>query len=223
LPAVQDPTRRRTLSDIAIQIGVEDLTPLRGLLTNDQAYVALEAIHLLAGIDTPASRDLMLEAQAHPQAPVRLALLGAAETLDKEQQITLAVQFLDDREIEVRVAAARVLSQIRDIHAVRAIEARVKDPELAAQPLVVKQAFLSAYVMLAQVKGLPLLAKMFQDGGGLLAKKEAEELAVAAAHALGTLGTPGAISALRKAATFLNMRVRDAANEALKRARTKSA
>ncbi|MCK6550405.1 hypothetical protein L6R52_31500 [Myxococcota bacterium] len=221
LPGVQDPTRRGRLGEIAARIGIDDLSPVASLLANEQSYVALEAVQILTRLGTPASEDLLSSALDHPQAPVRLALLQTIDRLPKARQLVMAMQLLDDPELEVKIKAAQILGTIRDIQAIRAIEARVKDPSLLAAPFALKQAYLGAYVALSQVKGLPLLAKFFQDGGGILAKKDAEELAIAAAHALGTLATPGAVAALKKAATFLNMRVRDAASEALRRTRVK--
>lgn len=222
LPGVQDPTRRGRLSEIAARIGIDDLAPVATLLASEQSFVALEAVQILTRLGTPAAEDLLSSALDHPQAQVRLALLQTIDRLPKARQLVMSMQLLDDPELEVRVKAVQLLGTVRDIQAIRAIEGRVKDPSLLAAPFALKQAYLGAYVALAQVKGLPLLAKFFQDGGGILAKRDAEELAIAAAQALGTLATPGAVTALKKAATFLNMRVREAASEALRRTRVKS-
>lgn len=216
IPHIHEPQRRRRLLDVAMQLGIRDLAPVRALLTNEQAFVAIEAVHLLAAIDSPLAHELLASAHAHPQAPVRAALMVVSQALPKEDRLAAAVSLLDDPELEVRIAAARALGEIRDLQAVRAIEARVKDPQFAGEPPAIKEAFLLAFVALVQVRGLPVLAKLFQDGGGLLAKREAEESAIAAARALAVLATPGAVQALRKAGTFLNKKVRDAANEALK-------
>jgi HEAT repeat protein len=223
IPSIADPARRHAVSDLAASIGIENLDAVRLLLTNEQAFVAMEAVHILARLGSFEAEELLLSAQSHPQAPVRAALLSMADGFSKEQQLLLAVQFLEDTELEVKIAACQLLTRIRDVRALRAIEAKVKAPELAAAAPPLKQALLNAYTSLAQVKALPALAKMFTDGGGLLSKKDAEELAIAAARCLGDLGTPGAIQALKKAATFLNLKVRDAAQEALRRAKTKTA
>lgn len=217
IPAVQDPTRRRALSTLVARIGVENLEPVRALLNNEQVYVAVEAIHMLAMLDTPSAQELLISAKDHAQAPVRAALLSVAARFPNALQLMLAIDLIDDPETEVKVTAARVLSTIKDIRAVRAIEMHVKKAELLEAPFPVKSALLTAYAALAQMRALPVLAKMFHDGGGLLAKKDAEDLAIAAAMALASLGTPGAVSALKKAGRFLNMRVREAAQQALRR------
>lgn len=222
MPNIADPARRRRLLDVAANIGVHDLAAVRALLTNEQAFVAVEAVYLLSTLRTPQALELLASAQSHPQAPVRLALLAHSAVMEKSHRMLVAVQLLDDAEVEVRAGAANVLGEIRDLQAVRAIENRVKDPKFLAEPLAIKESYLRAFVALVQVRGLPVLAKMFQDGGGLLAKRDAEESAVAAAHALAALGTPGAVQALKKAGAFLNKRVRDAATEALRSVRRAS-
>lgn len=219
IPSIPDPQRRRAVADAAARVGIDDLEPLRALLASEQAFVAIEGVHVLSTIDSSAARELLLTASGHPQAPVRVALLSAVDHLPKAHQLSLGLDLLADPDAEVATAAASLLGRMRDISAVRAVETRVKGPEIHAAPANVKQALLRAYVQLVQVRALPVLAKMFHDGGGLLAKKDAEDLAIAAAQALADLGTPGAIAALQKAAKFLNLRVREAANDALRRVR----
>jgi hypothetical protein len=221
LPAIQDPQRRRGISDLILRIGVADLDAVRGLLTNDQVFVAVEAVYILSQLDERA-HELLLSAQGHPQGPVRAALIANATKLPQAQQLVLAVQLLEDPDLEVKVAATELLAQLKDIRAVRAIEAKVKQEHLIGVPLPLKRAYLNCYFHLVGAKGLPTFAKMFQDGGGLLAKKDAEELAIIAAGCLGMLATPGAVTALKKAATFLNLKVREAAQEALRRTKAKA-
>jgi hypothetical protein len=216
IPHIPDASRRQLLIELAARLGITELSPVRALLTNDQAFVAVEAVNLLSTLGTPEACELLASAQLHMQAPVRIAMLHRSGVLPQPQRMLAAVQLLDDTELDVRVAAARVLGEVRDLQAVRAIETRVKDPKFSHEPLAIKEAFLIAFVQLVQVRGLPLLAKMFQDGGGLLAKKDNEETAIAAARALAVLGTPGAVQALKKAGTFLNKRVRESATEALR-------
>jgi HEAT repeat protein len=221
LPTLQDPARRRAIAELVVRIGVDHLDPVRALLTSEQAFVAVEAVHILSRLDSIEAHELLLSAQSHSQGPVRASLLAQAGKLPQAQQLVLAVQLLDDHELEVKIAAARLLGQVKDIRAVRTIEAKIKDPTLLSMPTSLKHALLDCYVQLVGAKALPTLAKMFQDGGGLLAKKDAEDLAILAAHCLGSLATPGAVTALKKAGTFLNLKVREAAQEALRRTKVK--
>ena len=92
------------------------------------------------------------------------------------------------------------------------------DPGFLATNLQTKQAFVAAFALLAQNQGVATLARFLKEGDGILAKKEQEDLAVAARQAVGFLRTPGAIAALEKYSGCLNKRVREAAREALRRA-----
>lgn len=164
-----------------------------------------------------AAVELLARALQHPDPPVRRAVLEAAEHLPKDRGLALILQLAADRDAGLSVSAAEVMGRSRDPRVMAALEARLEDPAFASAPPAVKRAFLGAYAAIAQVKAVPLLARLLQDGGGLLAKKESEELAIAAAEALFELGTSGATAALGKAAGSLNLRVRRAAGDALKR------
>lgn len=222
IPAVQEHTRRRQLSDLAVKLGIEDLEPLRAMLESEQPVVPVEAIHMLARIDKPEARVALLNIREHADPGFRIALLEAAASLSKNDQLQLATMLLEDQSLDVRCAAAKLLGNVKDIRSVRLIEGKVKGADLLTAPFPLKQALLHCYVALVQVKAIPMLTKMLQDGGGLLARRDAEELAIAASQCLGFLATPGATAALKKAGSSFNMKVRGAAEEALKRGRVKA-
>ncbi|MFO0723690.1 MAG: HEAT repeat domain-containing protein [Myxococcota bacterium] len=218
IPAVDDPNYRRAFSDLALELGIRDLKPIEPLLTDAQAYVAREAIHILSRLDTDAARLKLAEAERHPMPPVRQALATVLPALGRQLSIEVGSRLLDDPEQDVATAAARALGTSRDARAAAAIETRMNAPEFMNASLPMKQAFVAAYALIAQNQGVPTLARYLKEGDGILAKREQEDLAVAATQALGFLRTPGAIAALEKSASCLNKRVREASREALRRA-----
>src|SRR5437899_1102432 len=76
IPATNDTTRRRQLSDAALRIGITSIAPVRNLLDSSQAEVAREGIYMLAQIASEDSLHEVVAAQDHPNPSVRLALLS---------------------------------------------------------------------------------------------------------------------------------------------------
>lgn len=215
VPSFQDSIQRRIFVDLALEIGVENLEPVRALLTSDQAFVAVEAVHLLSNLGTPQAYDLLWAGRDHPLPQVRLALLEQGEKFPREKAVFLASSLLSDPDTKVATGAARLLGKLQDEKAILAIEQVVRKPELMDAPLELKQAVLTSYARLNGAKALPLLGRYLQKAEGRSATVQAEDLAIAAAQALRLVGTPGAVMALKTAAGYWNKRVREEAREVI--------
>lgn len=215
IPSIQDPVQRRGFIELAAEIGVEVLEPVRALLTSDQAFVAQEAVYLLVRLATPQAYDLLTAARDHPQAQVRLTMLELGDQLSRDQAQQLAVSMLDDPDARVAAAAARLLGKFPDDRSVLAIEQIVRRAELMEAPFELKQAVLVTYARLNGAKALPLLGRYLQKAEGRSATVQAEDLAIAAAHGLRLVGTPGAVMALKAAAGYWNKRVREEARDVI--------
>lgn len=218
IPAVDDPGHRRAFSDLALELGIRDLKAVDPLLLDPQAYVGREAVYILSRIDSDPARARLGGVERHPLAPVRQALATVLPVLGRQRALEIGSRLLDDPEQDVATAAARAMGTSRDARAATELENRINDPGFLATNFPTKQAFVAAFALLAQNQGVATLARFLKEGDGILAKKEQEDLAVAASQALGFLRTPGAIAALEKSSGCLNKRVREAAREALRRA-----
>lgn len=217
-PVTEDPEQRAVLADLVVELGVDDLAPLEALLGHPQAFVARDALYVLARLGSAHARQLLASAASHPAPPVREALMTALAGLPVDQIVRIAVPALADPAPEVAIAAARVLGNSRDPRGAAALEAHLGDATFLEMSLGVKQAFVAAYALAADERAVALLARFVKDGDGMLVKKEKEEMAIAAAQALGFLRTSAAISILEKASRSMHRRLREAAKEALRRA-----
>jgi hypothetical protein len=223
LPVVEDPARRRALTELAATIGINDLEPVRALLESEQAFVAREGVHLLSRLPAgPETGTLLALALNHPAPPVRQELLRIAPQLPHDTALELARRLLDDKEPEVVVQAAEVLGRSQEPRAGALLHVRVQRPEFAAGPLAVKVAILSAYAQLIPTKAFAVLGEMLRKGEGLLASKHAEELAIAAMFALAGIRATGVLKELEKASKSLKPRLREAAQQAMDLARQRS-
>lgn len=217
-PSVEDPRFRRALSNLALQIGFDDLTPIRSLLTDPQAFVAQEALYILAQHPSKEARALLQEAQQHPQAAVRLAFLSLSGIFTNDEMIPKAAGLLSDPDSKVVRSAANVLGAIKDDpRATEALRVAAESEALVERDAEVKDSILMNYSLLARSKALPLLAGYIKRGEGRLAKTEHEDLAVAAVKSLRMVATPGAVQALKKAYGTSNKRVKETAKEVFAR------
>jgi hypothetical protein len=215
VPSLQDPVQRRGLVDVALEIGLDSLEPVRNLIASDQAFVALEGVYLLSQIPTKEARDLLWKLKDHEQAQVRLQIVELADKLPRNDAHAVADAMLSDPDPRVAAAATRLLAKIPDERSILAIEQVVRRPELLDAPLDLKEAVLLTYARLNGAKALHLLGRYLQRAEGRSASIQAEELAIAAARALKIVGTPGAVMALKTAAGYWNKRVREEARETI--------
>lgn len=216
---LESEAHRRLLGDVVVSLGLERLDEVAALLAQPSAPAAEEAVRILSRQTAPQALALLCTAAGHAEPRVRLALSTTLGALPPERGRDVAVALLDDTDADVVAAAARALGHYRgDARALAAVEAKVAAPTFAALGPGLKQALLAVLVLLAQARAVPLLARMLRDGDALLARREDEESAIAAARALGFVRTPGAVTALESTERSLNKRVREATKEALRRA-----
>jgi hypothetical protein len=219
IAGLEQAEHRRLLSDVVLSLGVDDLRPLVALLDQPGPSAAVEAVYVLARLGAPAALDRATVARHHPSPRVRLELLASVDAFPRAAARPIVLAALEDPEPEVIGAAARVLGGwVGDAEVAQGLEAFLAGPAFEAMPAGAKPSVLAAFVLAAQVRAVPVLARLLRDGGAVLAKREDEDSAIAAARALGFARTPGAISALEASARCLNRRVREATREALRRA-----
>lgn len=217
IPGLQEPALRRSFVELALRIGVEDLDPVRLLLTSDQTFVADEALFMLAKIGTPEALEILGAAREHPQPGVRAGLAAACDSLPRSLGLELAVALLGDPDPRTVATSARALGRMPSEEAVQAIEGELKKPDLLSRPMEIKVALLEGHAALHGNRALTLLARFLAKGESRSASVEEEDLAIAAARALRTVATPGAVKALKEAAGYWNKRVRDEARQVLLR------
>ncbi len=219
IAGLEQAEHRRLLADVVLALGVDDPRPLAALLEQPAPSAAVEAVYVLVRLGVPAALERAAQARLHPSPRVRLELLASVEAFPRATVRPIVFAALEDPEAEVVVAAARVLgSWVGDAEVAQGLEAFLAGPTFAPMGAGAKQSVLAAFVLAAQVRAVPVLARLLRDGGAVLAKRDDEETAIAAARALGFARTTGAISALEASARCLNRRVREATREALRRA-----
>lgn len=215
LPNFAAPDARRALSDLVLEQGIDDLGPLAEMLGNEQLFVVQEALYVLNRLGTAQARDMEQQAEESLRAEVRIAALQALVEHRPQEATARAERLLFDPEPRAKAAAAQALVRIGGREAAAIIERFMERPELETLPPDVMRELFRAYGLLCQVRALHLMARYVKRGEKLLAKREAEEISVAAMDGVMLVRTPRSVEILKKAAVARSKRVREAARARL--------
>lgn len=214
LPALGEAAHRRALSERIVQYGVDDLEAIKNLINREPSYLAAEAIFILGRTATPEAQAAIRDARVHPRLYVRLALVEMLRQVPAELALQIALDLLArETDPKVLAATARALPRYKTKETVEALEnAAVK---LAERPLPfdTKLAILAGYAAVSQGRAVPLLVRYVKRGEGLLARKDAEELAAAALRALGVVRGHKTSDLLAKASESRSKLVKETAIE----------
>lgn len=214
LPALAEPSHRRALSERIVQHGVDDLERVKELINREPSFVAAEAIFILGRLGTPEAQAAIRDARVHPRLHVRLALVEMLRQVPAELALQIALDLLTkETDPKVLAATARVLPRYKTKETAEALEntaAKLVDRPL---PYETKLAILASYAAVAQAKAVPLLTRYVKRGEGLLARKDAEELAAAALRALGVVRGQKTSELLEKATASRSKLVKETAQE----------
>ncbi len=163
----------------------------------------------------PAVPALVGVAASHAERTIRLAAVQALAEIGSPGAMQGLERTLEDDDREVRLAAVRILGQRKYRAALGRISGLVQGKDVRGRDLTEMMAFFEAYGALVGEEGVEILAGMLSSGG-FLKKKESAETRACAAMALGRIGSPAALEALRRAAQTKEPLVRNAVNRALR-------
>lgn len=215
LPGVTDAQLRRAVSQLLLEIGIIDASPVKAMLQNEQAYVAQEAVYLMAHLASDGGYEALSGAAQHPSPLVRLAVVEQLGRLAEAPGRELAAMLAHDPDPKVQAAAIRALARYPGHSALVVVEGLVHRAALEGQAFEVKRAALECFAALGQARAVQILHRYIREGEGFLTGREAEEIAVAAAGALGRIRSVAAVEILRRAAMSRNKRLKETAKRAL--------
>jgi HEAT repeat protein len=165
-----------------------------------KAQAAVLALGKVLNEDDASRRQIAVHALTEIGSP------GAIQALERA---------VEDSDRDVRITSVRAIAAKVYRPALPRIEAAVKGKAVRDADLTEKMVFFEAYGALCGDGGVPQLDAIL-NGKGFLGRREDAEIRACAAVALGRVGTPKAIDALRKASTEKDVVVRNAVNKALR-------
>lgn len=146
---------------------------------------------------------------------VRLAAVEALATMPSGAGIEALLQALEDADREVRMAAVRALAALKYRPARQRLETIIQGRRLMEADLTEKIAYFETYGAIGGADSVELLDKLLNTRG-MLRRKQPSDIRACAALGLGKAGTPGAKSALQRAADEQDPVVRSAVLRALR-------
>jgi len=165
-----------------------------------KAQAAVLGLSKILGEKEPARRLLAAQALAEIGTP------GALQGLERS---------VLDAERDVRIAAVRALASHGHRAALPKIESIITGKAIRDMDLTEKMAFFESYGTLSGDAGIAHCDGIL-NGKGLWGRREDPELRACAAVALGRIGSPRAVEALRKASGEKDVVVRNAVGRALR-------
>ena len=177
--------------------------------------VSSEAIRRAGALKAQAAVLSLGKILGEPDVPRRQIAVQALTEIGSPGALQALERAIEDTDREVRITAVRALSARSYRPVLARLESAVKGKGVRDADLTEKMAFFEGYGALCGDGGVPHLDAVL-NGKGFLGRREDSEIRACAAIALGRVGTPKAIDALRKAQGEKDIVVRNAVNRALR-------
>ena len=205
---------RPLLESAAERLASANTAQLVKLIDSPDPEVALEAIRRSGGLKAQGAVQQLAKILAGGDLERRQLAVGALTSIGSPGALQALERALDDENRDVRVGAARAYAAQPHRPAAARLEAAVKGKVRDAD-LTERMAFFEAYGAVAGDSGI-VLCDGILNGRGFLGRREDDELRACAAMALGRIGSPKALEALRKASGEKDVIVRNAVTKALR-------
>lgn len=205
---------RPLLEGAAERLASANTAQLVRLIDSPDTEIASEAIRRSGGLKAQGAVPQLSKVLGGDDAARRLLAVGALAEIGSPGALQALERALDDADRDVRVGAARAYVSRPHRPAANRLEAAVKGKVRDAD-LTERMAFFEAYGAVSGEAGIALCDAIL-NGRGFLGRREDAELRACAAVALGRIGSPAAMDALRKATGEKDVIVRNAVTKALR-------
>ncbi|MFO0728471.1 MAG: hypothetical protein U1E65_32140 [Myxococcota bacterium] len=215
LDSLSSAGHRRLLLDLVVELGGVEGRVLQERMQRSQWFVVLELLALAQKLSREDLAPILLWAVEHEHAKVRAQALAMLKIFPTGVADELIGKAVGDVDTEVRQVALRLAAARRSAAARAPIEAALKTDEMWDRDARELRALMMAFAILFKDGAVPLLERTLNPG--FFARSKMTNAQLAAAMALGRLGTPAAREALTHGQRTLNAKVRDAVRAALAR------
>ena len=210
-----DANVRAALENAAGRLASANTSELVRLVNDPDATVSAEAIRRCGALKAQAAVLALSKALDSPDASRRLMAAHALAEISSTGGLQALERAVHDAERDVRMVAVRALAARAYRTALPKVEAIIKGRAIRDMDLTEKMAFFESYGALCGDDGIAHCDTIL-NGKGFLGRREDPEMRACAAMALGRIGSPKAMDALRKAAGEKDVVVRNAVSRALR-------
>lgn len=215
LGKTQNERVRPLLEAAAGRLASANTAELVRLIQSPDPDVSAQAIRRAGALKTQAAVGALGKSLASGEVDRRQLAANALAGIGSAGAMQALERAVDDSDRDVRVTAARAFKAHSYRPALPRLEGVVKGKTVREVDLTEKMAFFESYGSLCGDGGVPHLDAIL-NGKGFLGRREDPDMRACAAIALGYVGTPMAMTALRKATTEKDIVVRNAVNRALR-------
>jgi hypothetical protein len=215
LARVQNERLRPLLEAAAGRLASANTAELVRLIQVPEREVSSEAIRRAGALKAQAAVLALGKVMGEPEATRRQLAVAALTEIASPGALQALEKAIEDADREVRITAVRALSSRAYRPVLPRLEAAVKGKGVRDADLTEKMAFFEGYGALCGDAGIVHLDAIL-NGKGFFGRREESEIRACAAIALGRIGSPKALDALRKAATEKDIVVRNAVSRALR-------
>jgi hypothetical protein len=215
MPRLTNARVREVLDGSVQRLATANVDRVIEALGGQDAATVSQVVTLTGKLKLAAAVPALAGVLAHAERTVRVGAVQSLAEIGSPGAMQALERALEDDDREVRLAAVRVLAQRRHRGAMSRIAGLVQGKDVRARDLTEKMAFFEAYGSMVGEEGVAVLAAML-NSGGFLKKRSDPETRACAAMALGRIGSPAAVAALKAAADAKEPLVRNAVNRALR-------
>lgn len=206
---------RSLLEAAASKLAAAHTAELIRLISSEDEVVAFEAIRRAGAMKSSAAVSALAGIISHGSAEMRLGGVAALSDIGSPGALQVLERSLQDDDIDIRIAAVRVLGSRTHSAALKGIESHLKSRTLRESTLAEKMAFFESYGALSGDEGVEFLGDIL-NARSILGRREDGEFRACAAMALGKIGTDMAMKALQRALADRDVIVRNAASRAVR-------
>jgi hypothetical protein len=210
----QPQARRMVIEQIATLVK-DDAGEMLVALRSARAEVVREVLALGDGFPALVASGLVWLGSEDLETSVRSQAVGLLRGFSGHRADHMVARFMDDRESSVRMEAYRASAHRTNSVVLNALLAVVDGRELSDLEPGEIQALFGALAGVGGDKATAVLARVLTETSALGISRYGVDVRVAAAHALGKIGSGGAKKVLEGAGRSLNRRVKQACRLAL--------
>ena len=215
LPRLTNPAVREVLEASLNRLATTHVDRVVEALGAPDPVVVGGAVALSGKLKLQQAVVALSGALVHQEKAIRQGAVQALAEIATPPAIQGLERALEDSDRDVRLATVRILAQRRHRGALARIAPIVQGRSMRDADLTEKMAFFEAYGSMVGEEGVTVLDGLL-NSGGFLKKKEDPETRACAAMALGRIGSPAAVAALKKSSDAKEVIVRNAVNRALR-------
>ncbi|HET7586221.1 MAG TPA: HEAT repeat domain-containing protein [Gemmatimonadaceae bacterium] len=214
---LQNASVRTVLVKASNRLAAANTAELVRLILSPDEGTALEAIRRAGELKTAAGVAPLGRLLSSPSVQFRQAAAQALSEIGTPGALKALEPAIGDADREVRITALRAVAARGHVAALDAIRSLVRSKNVREADLTEKMAVFEAFGALSGAEGVELLDAML-NGRGFLGRREDTDMRACAAMALGRIGGPEALEALRRGSADKEVLVRNAVNRALREA-----